>query len=112
MTDMITESYNHFVATQETLRQLVNLCAELQSDLAALRAQVAVLTATVIQQENEVGNLYEGVDQLTALRDALNAVFTLEAPADTCPQCHGTGLWKDNLGQGHFCWACKGKVQS
>lgn len=91
MTDMIVESYEYFASTQATIHQLTQLCAELQSDLTDLRAQVA---------------------ELTALRDTMNAVFTLEAPADTCPECHGTGLWKDNLGIGHFCWACKGKVQS
>jgi hypothetical protein len=49
---------------------------------------------------------------IQALRQTMDAVFTMELPADTCPQCQGTGLWKDNLGQGHFCWACRGKVQS
>lgn len=71
------------------IHQLVNLCAELQSDITALRAQVA---------------------ELTAMRDTLNAVFTIEAPAAICPACEGFGDIGDGVTD---CAECNGtgKVQ-
>ena len=91
--------YSLELADPRTMQQVIQLCADLQSDIRTLRAQVA---------------------ELTAMRDTLNAVFTIEAPAaDTCEYCKGTGYWTDNLGQNHYCWSCNrsgrkgtGKVQS
>lgn len=107
---------------QRTIHQLVTLCADLQSDLAALRAQVSDLTARLNDADAhsalmQLGMEFMGSELSTvqAMRDALNAVFTIEAPAAcSCEACNGSGKWTDNIGQDHFCWACNGtgEVQS
>lgn len=85
------------VLDQTAVHQLTTLCAELQSDVRTLQCQVMELEQA-----------------LSDSRAMLDAVFTIETEpdAEVCPECHGTGVWKDNLGIGHFCWACKDKVQS
>ena len=74
------------------LHEMTKLCAALQADIYTLQCQVMELEERCSQNAHDVGNLYEGVDRLTALRDTLNTVFTVEAPGEMCPHCNGTGL--------------------
>ena len=74
-----------------TIHQLTKLCADLQKDVITLQCQVLQLEQLVNLSRNDVGNLYQGMDSLIALRETLDAVFTDEAPAAVCPSCGGVG---------------------
>jgi hypothetical protein len=84
--------YEMDLSDPRAIAQVIILCGEMQRDISALRAEVATLAA---------------------MRDTLNAVFIIEAPA-ACPECNGEGKWTDSIGTVRLCKRCDGmgEVQS
>jgi hypothetical protein len=87
-----TISAEDYKLTAVYLDEALHLIVNLESRIAALEAQNA---------------------ELSAMRDTLNAVFTIEAPPAApeygiCQRCNGTGKWTDNIGTVRLCGACDG----
>ena len=95
------------VIDQRAVYELTKLCAELQRDVHTLQCQIMQLEQQVTRNRDDVGNIYEGMDSLIAMRNTLNSVFVLPTP---CAYCNGTG----ELGDGeNACTECQGTgVQS
>jgi hypothetical protein len=80
-----------------------------QVDVGCLHAD-AMLFDDILTMIEE---LQAQVAELSAMRDTLNAVFTIEAPPAApeygiCQRCNGTGKWTDNIGTVRLCGACDG----
>jgi hypothetical protein len=75
--------------------------------------QVYLLRDVLNDALKEIEALKAEVATLAAMRDTLNAVFTIESPA-ACPECNGEGKWTDSIGTVRLCKRCDGmgEVQS
>jgi hypothetical protein len=75
------------------------------------RLQIYLLRDVLNAALKEIDALKAEVATLTAMRDTLNAVFTIEAPAaapDICDACDGSGKWTDSIGTVRLCKRCDG----